>query len=303
MKYYMHVNFIEWLDDLGEITRRCADAGYDGIELRAFDRTERLSLEAYLDEAGAAAASQGLELVFGSRNSSHDPDATARASSLQDLKTVIRKSGDFGVRIINVFAQPLQKRGVAYCHFEQHGSALVTDEQLRWTRDFFVEAAECAAEHDIRLYFETHNAIAHDLPVPTRRLIESIGRPNVGVLLDYGNIYLHPNGCTIDEAIDTLRPYLGYVHMKNVLSLSEFGGPAYRGTPLRDGDINNEQLVMALLQAGFRGPWGIENVMRGDKVHLMRDDLEYLRELMARCQSRIESKRKQHATQEYSSEA
>ncbi len=283
MKIYMHVNYIEWLDDLVEITRRCAGAGYDGIELRARDRSNRLSLDDYLKLSGDVAKSAGLDVVYGFVAESTSDDEALRAQSLNDLKKVIRHAGDCGSTVLNVFGSPLLAEGVPYHCFDQHGSVLATEEKRRHTVEYFQAAAEIAVECGVKLCFETHNNYMHDLPVPTLALVEAIGHPSVAVNFDYGNIFLHAEDGTLENAIDTLGSHIGYVHIKNMMSFASFGTQIFRGTPLRDGDINHEMLVRKLLASGYQGCLTIENVMPGDKTHLMQDDIEYFREVIERC--------------------
>ncbi len=46
---------------------------------------------------------------------------------------------------------------------------------------------------DIRFGFETHMVYLHDTVEATRRLVTRIGRPSIGVNLDYGNIVDFPD--------------------------------------------------------------------------------------------------------------
>lgn len=283
MSYYMHVNFIEWLDDLTEIARRCADAGFDGIELRGHDRSGRQPLDAYLAASADAAAAAGLDVVYGCGSESASADEAKRHDSLRDLQAVIRHAGERGYSHMNVFASGMTDPEWPYHQFEKQGSAMFSDDHRQRTVAFFREAGQAAEACGIELCFETHNGYPHDLPAPTLELVNAIDHPRVGVNFDFGNIYLHPDGGTLENAVATLAPHLKYVHLKNMMSLSAFtGGSTYRGTPLRDGDINHEKLVRELITAGYDGPWAIENVMPGDKHHLMQDDLAYLRSVIDR---------------------
>lgn len=281
MKIYMHVNFIETVFALEEIGRRAAGAGYEGIELRGWDRTNETPLEPYLKRCCGIAKSNKLELVFGCPNNGLAGGAEKKAKAMKDLQTVIRIGADSGVKRLNVFGEPLISETIHYSHFDEIGSALATDAMRQATVDYFKEAGDFAAKHDVLLCFEMHNGYLHDLAAPTKQLLEQINHKNVRANIDYGNIALNRKQQGMDKELSLMAGLIGYVHIKNVISFNAFGLRAYRCVALRDGEINTYLFMRKLLADGYSGPVCIENTFPGDKRDLMKEDLTYLRSIVA----------------------
>ena len=84
---YMHVNYLENAFETARIIARCADAGYDGIELRGQDETGRLPLLEYLRQTRRECQRRGLGLVYGCGTQAADPDAEVRRRALDQLQT------------------------------------------------------------------------------------------------------------------------------------------------------------------------------------------------------------------------
>lgn len=280
MKCYMHVNFLERVFPLDEIALRAADAGYDGIEFRGWDIDNQCSLNEYLPRAYRAAKNAKLDLVLASMNHTTSPDAEVRRRSLDDLTQLICFAADHGVHIINTFSGALRSESEPSHHFHKHGSAIARDEHFRVTADYFRQAGAIAADHKVKLCFETHSGYLHDLPDPTMRLIKLIDLDNVLVNFDFGNIFLHAHNKGLDNALAVLRGRIGYAHLKNVVSFREQGAPLYRGVPLGDGDINVYLQMRQMLLEEFRGPVAIENVTPGDRRRYITEDLIYFKAIL-----------------------
>lgn len=281
MQVYMHVNYIERIFNTDEIARRAADSGFDGIELRGWDLLKTgVPLERYLHQTCQAATNQGLHLVLGYPTACAEDDSQKRTESMKDLTLVIQTAAEYGVNTLNVFASAITDSTKDYYAFEEHGSALVTQEQAQATVEFFKEAGDVAAQYGMTLCFETHNHHQHDLAQPTLDLLNAIDHDHVRANFDYGNIILNPNNQGIDKEVELLKDKIGYVHLKNMRSSRRSGVLDTRGVPLSEGDINHYLLVSKLLSVGYRGPWTIENVMQGDKRRFMTEDQAYLRDLL-----------------------
>jgi len=274
MKIYMHVNYLEHMFSIEEITARAALAGYDGVELRGWDVTGQLPLEEYLCRCGEAARINKLDLVFGCPNETV-PECSQ--DSMQRLKTVIRMAARYGAKILNVFSDGIKGEGTPYHHFEQNGSSLATDEDFARTAVYFRQAAEDAAEYGIDLCFEIHNCYLHDMATPTVKLLKQVARENVKANFDYGNIFLNRNNLGLDRELAILSSRIGYAHIKNVVAYNHYESRLLRGAPLGEGDINIYMLMQKLLATGFKGPLAIENILLGDKRRYVDEDLNYLR--------------------------
>ena len=280
---FMHVNLLERVFPLDQIVRRCADAGYDGIEFRGRDITGEMPLDEYLDYAWQTARANGLGVVFGCENQTTSPDIGVRTASLEDLMTVIRFAGEHQVKTLNLFTGPVLRDDVPYVNFEFQGSAHATEDQWRWTTEYLQKAGAQAEECGVKLCLETHHGYLHDLAESTLRLIEAVGLRSVQANFDYGNLYLNRKNQGLDKEYETLGEHVGYIHIKNVRSFNAFDSRLYMATPLGGGDINHLLLIRMIKDAGYSGVLTIENTMAGDKCACVNDDLTYLRMVEAEC--------------------
>jgi sugar phosphate isomerase/epimerase len=110
--------------------------------------------------------------------------------------------------------------------------------------------------------------------------VERIGRPSIGVCLDYGNIVDFPQHPSVEECLESLKGMLHYVHLKN--SSPVRGGAGGRvPTGLADGEINTRQLLRHLATIGYAGPLCLEAPRPGDREHFAQADIAYLKRLLA----------------------
>ncbi len=281
MKIYMHVNFLETVFPLEEVARRAAAAGYDGIELRGWDRTEKAPLEEYLNRCCGIAQSNKLDLVFGCKNNGLSKGDAPRQKALEDLRTVIRIGSKNGVKVLNVFGEPLISDTIPYSHFEEIGSGMATDEMKQVTAQYFREAGDIAAEHGVTLALEMHNGYLHDLAAPTLELLKAVDHKNVTANIDFGNIVLNRNNQGMEKELELMAGRIGYVHLKNVITFNRFDSRIFRCVALRDGEINTFLFMRKLLADGYKGPLCIENTFPGDKREFVKEDLEYLKRILA----------------------
>lgn len=274
----MHVNFLENVYPIDQVISLAAKAGYNGVELRGWDTTNQTAVEDYIDQCCKAARKYELDLVFGCPNNTQ---AEHRDESMRKLKTIIQIAGRSGVRLLNVFSEGYKGPQTPYHHFELNGSALASEADFERAGVYFNEAGKFAAEHGISLCFETHNCYLHDIAEPVVRLLTRIDLPNVRANFDYGNIFLNRKNLGFDRETELLAPWIGYVHLKNVVAYNQYDSRLLRGSALADGDINNLLLMRKIMASGYRGPITIENIMPGDKRRQMHDDLAYLKSLIA----------------------
>ena len=138
-----------------------------------------------------------------------------------------------------------------------------------------------AAELDFAFAFETHNCYLHDLPEPTRKLVDRIDRPSVGINFDYGNIILHPSRPSLEKSIQECGDTIKYLHLKNVYLLPGLKYQNYLSCPLADGAINNREFLKLMKARNYTGPICIEAPRPGDRGHFAVEDRAYLKQLMA----------------------
>lgn len=279
---YMHVNYLEVVMDLEEVINRCADAGYDGIELRGWDRSEQMQTAEYLAKMHGYTQKAGLGMVFVVRNDSANEDKSVRDKELENLKLSVEFAADKGIKTLNCFGSGMVREGAKYFDFDTNGSGLVSDKQWQLTVDYFKQAGEICVKNDVQLCFETHNCYIHDMGEPTAKLVKDIGCPNIKVNFDYGNMLLNNKNQGLEKEFEFIKDMIGYMHLKNMQTLKDRNGDQglFWATPLAEGDINNYVLVKLLFESGYEGILTIENTMAGDKRPLMVRDREYLQQIV-----------------------
>lgn len=279
---YMHVNYLENTFPIEEIIARCAKAGYDGIELRGYDLEDKITPLEYVNLTRKITTQHGLEVTYGCPNNTITTDPAERKKSMDTFKGIIDFASSNGVKVLNIFGSNIVNPELRYIDFDGNGSGFVTDEQWKSTVEYFQEAGDFAEGKGVDLCFETHNCYMHDLGKPTAELLAEINRPCIKANLDFGNIYINKLNQGMDAELKALDGRIGYLHLKNLISLlPSFEMAVYKSTSLEDGDINNFVMVRQLIKNGYKGIITIENTISGDKRNFMSKDLEYLKTLLA----------------------
>jgi sugar phosphate isomerase/epimerase len=240
--------------------------------------------EQYLDAIARAVEESGLRhVLFGGPGPDlMGADAAVREREMVECITFYHAAAKrFPLTVCNTMTGQLTAPGAAYHEYDRNGSATASEEQWEWAVEAFRRLGDVAAELGFAFAFETHNCFLHDLPEPTRRLVEVIGRPSVGINFDYGNIVLHPARPSLAEAVAGCGEAIKYLHLKNVYLLPGRKYQNYISCPLADGAINNRELLGLMRERNFTGPICIEAPRPGDRGHFAVEDLAYLKELMA----------------------
>lgn len=277
----MHCNYAEQGQTLDEMCALASRLGFNGVEFRRKrkgDTTDR-----YLAEVAAAVEKHRIgHVLFGGSIDFMSGDPGSRQRELDEAIGFFRLAAErFQLTVCNTFTGSLVADGIDYYEFERHGSAIGSEAQWEAAIEGFRALGDLASELGFRLAFETHNGYLHDLPGPTRRLIDAVAKPSVGANLDYGNIVLHPEGGSLDAAVGTLSGTIYLLHLKNVLIIPNRRHHQWIGCRLGDGVINHRQLLRLIKAEGFQGPIVVEAPFAGDREAFARVDLAYLRELMA----------------------
>ena len=125
----------------------------------------------------------------------------------------------------------------------------------------------------VKFAFETHPKYINDTPEATKKLVDLIDSPAVGINMDYGNTIYFPVRPSVEEAIDIYGDKLFYIHLKNSSSIP--GTKTRIPTNLSDGEINHRAYLEKLHEVGFCGPICIEAPRSGDRVWYAKCDYEY----------------------------
>jgi sugar phosphate isomerase/epimerase len=256
--------------------------GFNGIEFRRKRSGVQEEPEAYLDAIAKAAKEAGLRhVLFGGPGVElMTDDAARRNAEVESAVRFYRLAAErVKLTVCNIMAGSLRNpdKGIPYGEYSKHGSAVATDDHYRWAAEGFKVLGRMAEELGFRFAFEIHMGYLHDLPAPTKKLVDTIGSPAVGALLDHGNVVYFPGAPSLRDSISLLGKSLFYVHLKNSVGLREGGRfPVGMG----DGEINHREYMRLLKENGFNGPVCIEAPRQGDREWYARQDIGYIKSVI-----------------------
>ena len=279
----MHINYCEQGQEIRDVCRKAADWGYDGVEFRRKRIGVEESQEAYLDALEAGVRASGLRHVLfgypGPLLTKTDPAEREREvrEAIAFYRHVAKR---FSVRTVNLLTGGLHNpdERVPYFEYTRHGSFIATAEQWEWQVKGSRELADGLRDVDIRFGFETHMVYLHDTVDAVKKLVRLIDRPSIGMNLDYGNIVDFPEHPSLEDALESARGILTYVHLKN--SIPVRGSPGRIPTALSDGEINTRQFLKGLKSIGYEGPLCVEAPRPGDREWYAAQDIAYLKRLL-----------------------
>jgi len=278
----LHANYCEDGQPLETLFKLAHDVKANGVELRR-SRKDFPDPHTYLEEVARLRDRYQMEwLVIGGIGPNLTlPSEADRRREIESTVTLhCNAANRLGIKLFNVLTGWIQHpdSSIDYLKVEYHGSAAVTPAGWQWQVDGLRQLAKGAEENGVTIGLETHSCYVHDLPGPTAELLRQVNSPNVGALLDYANYMLFRQRPTIEEALHTLKGRIVYTHLKNLIIL-ENGQRVI--TSLSAGQVNNRKLLAGLLASGYCGPFCIEAPRRGDGEWFAREDIEYLRHLLA----------------------
>jgi len=210
--------------------------GYDGVEIIMGDPAlfDPAAFGALLEEHGlriSAINSGGIEYLF--KASLVNADDAKAAFALEKLKHCIRHCRELGC---------LQQVGVA------RGFA-VPGRPMRWFKARLVEvlqeAADYAAGMGVHMVFEYTNRFeinTINTAAEAREVVDRVGRPNLGILLDTYHSYLEDP--SVEGAILSLKGYVRHFHLHD----SNQGAAIVGG-----GENDFERLMRMCGQIGYHG--------------------------------------------------
>lgn len=149
--------------------------------------------------------------------------------------------------------------------------------------------ARLGAARHVRTSVENHGRFLqhHDR---LRALVERVDHPNFGLTLDLGNLLFAAQDPL--QAVRALAPFAHAVHLKDFsidppdadpahLWPTYDGGPPVLAVPLGEGDLPLPELIAALREADFQGPWVLEHESPlGDPLAAIPRALATLRRLL-----------------------
>lgn len=283
-KVIMHINYCEQGQTIPKLCQKAAEWGFDGIEFRGKRTGVQETTEEYLDEIARSMKKAGLkEVMFGYPTPNMMlTDAAARAKEIEQgvrFYEMARKRLKSWFNVSNAFTGGLTHpdKTIPYSQYERHGSGCATEDQWKWAAEGYQIIGDAVAKLGVRLAFETHMGYLHDTPLAAKKLVDLIGKPSIGINLDYGNAVYFQKNPSLAETISALGQSIFYTHLKNSIGLPS-GGRIPTG--LADGQINHREYLRLLKQFGFTGPIGIEAPRPGDREWYAQQDLAYIKSVM-----------------------
>ena len=148
------------------------------------------------------------------------------------------------------------------------------------------QIADAAAKKDKKLALEVHQGSIADNSKAMLRLLDMVGRPNVGINPDLANVlwaYNVPEE-TWAETIENTASRMIFWHIKNMrrVYLPELDRSVFIRTNVPDGEIDFRYAVEVAHAAGFAGYISVEGNMGtvGDDFHHSEISIRYLRSII-----------------------
>jgi sugar phosphate isomerase/epimerase len=286
-KIIMHINYCEREEgqSFEEICKKAVAWGYDGIEFRRKRKFPEMNgtIEEYLDSIANGVEKSGLKnVIFGGPgvNLANNKDSNKRAVEMEEMIYFIEQANQrFKLSVLNTSGGSLmnQDKSIPYGQYEKHGSFIATEEHGARVVEGFKTLGKIAKKLGFKFAFETHMCNINDLPSETKKLVDMIGNPAVGINLDYGNAVYFKDNLPIYDTIHQIKDSLFYVHLKNSISLKN---GTRLPTGLSDGEINHREYLKILKDIKYNGPICLEAPRNGDGDWYAKQDLKYIKSVM-----------------------
>ncbi len=222
------------IQDLESTLEQLRALGYAGVELAVRDPAmvpaprlrallERYGLRVPAIGTGQAWVEEGLSLTH--------PDVAVRRAALARLEAHLELAAEWGSLVIIGLIRGRLMAGVDRAR------------ALEWLSEAVAHLADRAAAYPVRLVLEPLNRYETDLLNTVEEalsLIERVGQPHVGVLLD--TFHANIEEASLDRAIARAGERLFHVHIAD----SNRWAPGW-------GHLDFEPVLKALREAGYRG--------------------------------------------------
>jgi L-ribulose-5-phosphate 3-epimerase len=200
----------------------------------------------------------------------------AGAEELAHVKDLLRQHGltavslaghsdlvsDAGVAEFRKALNIAQKLGISYVTTSTGGHDASSGGSLEDQRNKFMAnirpLADEAAAKGITICLETHGGLLATGAI-SKKLIEDIGKPNIGINYDPGNVIFY-GGVRPEEDIQSSADAVKHMHCKD-----QIGGPGNWNFPtVGTGEVDFAAIFAALDKVGFDGPVSVEIEFQGE---------------------------------------
>ncbi len=239
-----------WRDvPIETIFRKAAEIGFDGVEIAPFTIAESVEMisAARRREIVRAAADAGVRIVglhwlFVSPKGLHltTPDDAVRARTVEYLKALVNFCGDLGGRVM-ILGSPKQ-RSVEPPN--THPDA------LKRARDGLAACGDLCAARGVTLGFEALGPAETNFintADEALSLTDSIGHPNIGIMLDYKAVSTMPDG--VEATIRKHGRRAKHFHVNE---------PNGKGPGMEQPGTDFAPVLKTLFAAGFEGWVSVE---------------------------------------------
>ena len=306
---------LQWSDmTLKKVCETMSEMGYDGLELGLvgdhFDVEKAAKSKAWCDDFKGRLAEHGLGCwalathlqsqlvcdVYDRRHAQFAPKAlrkdpkAMRAWAVKTMKLVAKAAHNVGAEVVTGFTgSPIWQ----YLYSFPPVTREMISEGYRAFAKAWKPILDVFAENGVKFALEVHpTEIAFDLYSAERAVDAVDGRPEFG--FNYDPSHLGYQGVDYVKFLRIFRERIFHVHMKDAWwghgdgTVGVFGGHVDFGDPRRywdfrslgRGDVNFEEIMVALNDIGYQGPLSVEwEDSRMDRLHGAREALEFVRRL------------------------
>lgn len=246
-----------------------AGLGADGVELLdVFWRDQHSEPCKALD----LVKSKQLEVAaYAIGNNFVDPNASKRMAEVEKIKLGVDMALALETKVVRVFAGDLEP-GIKF------------EDAKGWILEGLSEGARYAEQKGVVLALENHGLLAGK-GAQVKEIVQTVGSPGLRATIDTGN-FLLVNERPVD-AVRALGALAAHVHLKDMKkvgccvheSYAALDRSRYVGTVAGEGEVEIDEVVRLLKEAGYDGYLSIEFEGSGDPKEGTERSIEYLRRL------------------------
>lgn len=255
--------------------RKAKEFGYDGIELSTA-HFNFFALEQEISNLKELSEKYDCPIITADFPADFLTSEENLQSSIENLRRAIPLFKSLGVELLNGGVGPLA--GEDPSDFSRGGSTIANREHYDRAIKGLKQIVPLLEEAGLILTLEIHMNTLHDTANSAKAILEGVGSQLVKANLDPGNMFATPHAENPEVAIDMLGDLVGYVHLKNCRRIGKLYDYTYS---LQNGDIDFFKVISYLFQKGYEGDICIEYVGAGDPAPKAREDILYLKSILA----------------------
>lgn len=251
---------------IATVIERAGALGLQGVEI--LHRQMESEEAAYLHGLKRRSFLNGVDLICLSIHQNFvSPDAAVRLENVEHTVQCIRIAHELGIPCIRLnsgrwgtvesFDRLMELRGE-----EPPLPGYTEDDAFGWCIDATERCLAAAEKYGVLLALENHWGLTRE-PAGVLRIVDTIGSPWLGVLMDTGNFLEEPY-----DRLEQMAPRAAYVHAKTY-----FGGGEWYTL-----DLDYRKVASILAEAEYRGYVSLEFEGKEDAETAVPKSLDLLRE-------------------------